>query len=125
MKYFLLFISASISILTGCNNGSSSAKADQPADVAAKAKQIFMVSCSQCHKPDEDMIGPALKGAKERWKDKDLLYAYVRNPQEVISRDAYAKALFEKWKFYPMQPFPNLSNEEIDAILAYCNGESK
>ena len=54
-----------------------------------------------------------------------LLYEFIKNPQEVIVKDTYAKELFAKWKQAYMQPFPNLSNEEIDSILDYCNHEGK
>lgn len=74
-----------------------------------------------CHKRDQDFIGPALKGSVSHWPDKALLYDFVRNSQEVISRNEYAKKLFEQYKQSPMTPFPQLKDDEIEAILNYCN----
>jgi len=85
------------------------------------AQHLFKVNCSQCHMPNKDFIGPSLAGVESRWKNKELLYDFVRNSQEVIKKDAYAKELFIKWKEIPMLPYPALSDEEIAAIFVYCN----
>ncbi len=75
----------------------------------------------QCHMPAKDFAAPGLAGVEKRWKNKELLYEFVKNSQSVIQKDKYAKDLFDKWKEAPMNPFPYLSNEEIDAIFEYCN----
>ena len=62
---------------------------------------------------------------KSRWKNKKLLYAYTRNSTEVIKKDAYAKALFEKWNKVVMTPFPKLKDADIEAIFNYVDGEAK
>ena len=98
-----------------------------PAGTAAKGsespdgKQLFQINCAQCHQKNQDFTGPALRGVSDRWKDKSLLYSFIRNSQEVIAKDAYAKQLFVTWKQTYMQPFPNLKDADIDALLAYCN----
>lgn len=71
--------------------------------------------------PDKDFAAPALAGVEKRWADKQLLYAFVKNSQDVIKKDKYAADLFEKWKQAPMLPFTDLTNAEIDAIFEYCN----
>ncbi len=93
--------------------------------VSAKAdgEQLFKLNCSQCHKPAEDFTAPSLAGIEKRWKSKALLYEFVRSSEDVIARDAYAMTLYKKWNQAYMQPFTNLSNEDIDAILAYCNAQ--
>ncbi|RYD74334.1 MAG: cytochrome c [Sphingobacteriales bacterium] len=89
--------------------------------VFEKGEHLFKVNCIQCHMPAKDFAAPALAGVEKRWKDKNLLYDFVRNSQEVIKKDKYAADLFEKWKQAPMLPFPHLSNTDIDAIFEYCN----
>ena len=84
-------------------------------------EQLFKINCSQCHQKTRDFTGPALAGVTSRWKDQSLLYSFIRNSQEVIAKDQYAKALFEKWNHTLMQPFPSLADEDIKAILDYCN----
>jgi cytochrome c2 len=81
---------------------------------------LFKNNCASCHKADKDFTGPALKGAKDRWADKSLLYDFVRDPATVISNDKYARALQQKYGSL-MTASPQLTNADIDAILDYCN----
>jgi len=121
---FLLNIGL-IWVLNSCGN--STAENNSPTagstekETTLSGEQMFKVNCSQCHMPDKDFIAPSMTGVESRWKDKTLLYAFVKNSQEVIQRDQYAKDLFIKWKQTPMLPFPQLSEENIDAIFDYCN----
>jgi len=121
MNRVALFILATV-IFFSCQNGQSSPAARvsmEPASVNGKA--LFEAQCASCHKPDVDMTGPALKGALSRWPDKQTLYDFIRNPTNVIQRDKYALALYEKWNRTNMLPFPHLTDAEIDAILLYCD----
>lgn len=88
-------------------------------------KQLFMVNCATCHHPTRNSIAPTIYDIKSRWKNKKLLYAYVRNSSEVIKKDAYAKGLFEKWNKVVMTPFPKLKDADIDAIFNYVDSEAK
>ena len=78
---------------------------------------LFKASCSTCHKPNEKLVGPALQGVTKRWESKELLYDFVRNSQEVIGRNAYAKKLFKEYNQSPMMPYPQLTDEDIQSIL--------
>ena len=100
-----------------CNNTNNNDH-EKPASISGE--QLFKINCAQCHRPTEDFTGPALRNVASRWANKTMLYEFIKDPQSVIARDNYAKKLFEKWKQAYMQPFPNLSNEEIDNILNYC-----
>jgi cytochrome c551/c552 len=81
---------------------------------------LFADKCATCHKPDKDLTGPALKGVEERVKDKEALHAWIRNPQKVLaSGNKYFNDLYIKWNKVPMNANPQLTDEEIDAILAY------
>jgi mono/diheme cytochrome c family protein len=95
----------------------------QPADAAlyATGEKLFKGNCGSCHKPDKDMTGPAIKGAKARWEGKGDIYAWVKNSQAVVkSGNAYAVQLFKEWKESVMTPNA-LTDEEIDAILYYAD----
>jgi mono/diheme cytochrome c family protein len=122
MKY--LFLGLMIAAFLSCNNaGNSSDATNAVTDVSgsnANGLDLFTTHCSTCHKPNADFLGPALKGAKSRWADKALLYEFVKNPESVIEKDGYAASLQQRYQGN-MTPFPNLSNAEIDAILAYCD----
>ncbi len=120
MKCILLFV---LIVLLSCNE----TKSDKPSDRAApnleisKGENLFKANCANCHRPNEKLVGPALQGVIARWESKTLLYEFIKNSQDVISRNAYAKQLFEEYKQSPMQPFPILKDEEIASILAYCD----
>ena len=86
----------------------------------ANGETLFKANCASCHKPNEKYVGPALQGVTNRWESKELLYEFIRNSQEVISRNAYAKKLYEEYKQSPMLPYPNLKDKDIDDILRYC-----
>ena len=88
-------------------------------------KQLFMVNCGTCHHPTRDLTGPSFYGVRNRWKNKKLLYEYIKNSTAVIKKDPYAKQLFEKWNKTIMTPFPKLTNANIDAIFDYVDGEAK
>jgi cytochrome c len=110
----LLSISISV-LLFSCTNSSERAN---PGNTARTGAQIFTTTCSPCHKCDADLTGPAMKGALSRWKSKELLYEYIRNPQSVIEKDPYAKSLQKRFTV-TMPPFTTLTDKEIDDVLNY------
>lgn len=123
MKMNLLCL---ILIIVGCHNNTPEKnehieRKESTMVVNTNGEAIFKANCASCHKPNERYVGPALKGAKNRWESTALLYAFVRNSQEVISRNGYAKKLYDEYKQSPMLPYPNLSDKDIDDILQYCD----
>lgn len=88
---------------------------------AAKGKEIFNANCAACHKLDAKATGPALRGVEAKY-DKEWLYKWVKNSGELIkSGDAQAIKVFEENNKVAMTAFPQLSNEDIDNILAYTS----
>jgi Cytochrome c/Cytochrome c7 and related cytochrome c len=89
---------------------------------AADGEALFKANCANCHKPDKDYTGPALKG----WKDRQpagWVYKWVAGPAAVIaSGDKYATELYAKWKGNGvMTKFDQLKKDEVDAILKYVD----
>jgi len=87
--------------------------------MAADGEALFKANCANCHKPDADYTGPALKGWSSRIPSPDWVYAWVANPSG--QNDPYATALKGKWKPTIMTAFPQLKKDEIDAILKYVD----
>ena len=123
IKYSLSI--AAIILMFSCCSGNSQQQSDtrgaEKNETAMDGEQLFKVNCNQCHLPGKVFVGPPLAGVEKRWKNKQLLYEFVRNSNEVIQKDNYAAELFEKWNEAPMLPFPQLTDREIEAILEYCN----
>ena len=88
---------------------------------AAKGKEIFNANCAACHKLDAKATGPALRGVEAKY-DKEWLYKWIKNSGELIkSGDAQAVKVFEENNKVAMTAFPQLSNEDIDNIIAYTS----
>ena len=88
---------------------------------AAKGKELFNANCAACHKLDGKATGPALRDVAAKY-DKEWLYKWIKNSGELIkSGDAQAVKVFEENNKVPMTAFPQLSNEDIDNILAYTS----
>ena len=100
-----------------------SASADQQS--VDLGKGLFKANCAQCHNRNmkDDLTGPALGGARDRWESEEMLYSWIRNSQGLATsgESAYATELYNKWNKSPMNPFPNLKDEEISAILDYVD----
>jgi mono/diheme cytochrome c family protein len=88
---------------------------------AQNGEQLFKQNCASCHAIDKDVTGPALGGVLNRgpWaEDKKNLYAWVHNPPGFMAKDKYTQGLKAKYQVM-MTPFPQLKDNEIDAIIDY------
>jgi len=102
---------------------STSLSAQEGDPTAGKA--LFITNCASCHKLDKKMTGPALRNvearlADEQGLDREWLYKWIKNSKGLIdSGDAYANKIYAEYKQVAMTAFPQLSNADIDNILAY------
>lgn len=89
----------------------------------AKGKELFNANCAACHKLDAKSTGPALRGVAAK-HEMAWIYKWVHNSSEVIkSGDPVAVKLFEENNKSVMTPFPQLSEGDIDNIIAYTSEE--
>jgi len=100
--------------------GNTAPEAEEAAfDTVAYGRKLFVANCAACHQLDMKMVGPALAGISKK-KDRKWLYTFIRNSQEMIkSGDHAAMCVADDFKKQVMPPFPQLTNEDMDAILAY------
>jgi len=95
----------------------------------AKGKSLFNTNCASCHQLDRKMTGPALRNIEKRLADeqglgKDWIYGWIHNSSGVIkSGDAYANEIYNEYNGTAMTAFPQLSETDIDDILAYTAAE--
>ena len=95
----------------------------------AKGKALFNTNCAACHQLDKKMTGPALRFVEQRLADeqgldREWLSAWIRNSSALIkSGDAYANKVFNDYSGAAMTAFPQLSDEDINNILAYTEQE--
>lgn len=90
-----------------------------------KGKALFNTNCAACHALDRKMTGPALRHTERNLienegLDREWLYAWIKNSAAMVKAgDPYAVKIFEEYDGAAMTAFPQLSNEDIDDILAY------
>ncbi|MBW0160431.1 MAG: c-type cytochrome [Sediminibacterium sp. Gen4] len=89
---------------------------------AQDGKALFTTNCASCHQVHKPSTGPALAGVEDRWPNKANLYAWIRNSAAFLKTgDKYANDLYNQWNKTAMNQFPNLTDEEIGAIITYIN----
>jgi mono/diheme cytochrome c family protein len=89
---------------------------------AQDGKTLFNTNCASCHQVHKNSTGPALAGVEDRWPDKAKLHAWIRNSAAFLKTgDKYANDLYNQYNKTAMNLFPNLKDEEIDAIIKYVN----
>ena len=115
----VIYCLAVLLVLISCSNSNGKNKSAKKINPDIDGAGLYTMQCASCHKCDMDFTGPSLKGAESRWKDRELMYEFIRNPMAVIQKDSYAAGLQKKYKTV-MTP-STLTNDEIDAVLDYCN----
>lgn len=89
----------------------------------AKGEGLFKGNCAQCHATSaEVLVGPGLKGVRQRTPGDAWLQKWIRNSANLIATgDAYAVQVFNKFQKIPMSNFPNLTDDDIKSILDYID----
>ena len=99
---------------------SETSPAAQGGDATA-GKALFNANCAACHKLYSRSTGPALYNVTER-RDREWLYRWIKNNKELRdSGDPEAIAIYNEYGQTAMNLFPQLSNADIDDILAYTD----
>lgn len=125
--FFSLAVLLTFSLTSLAQEAAPAAATSAPAAASGgdpvKGKQLFNANCAACHKLDAKATGPALRGVAGK-HDTAWLYKWVRNSSEMIKAgDAEAVKLFEENNKSVMTPFPQLTDGDIDNILAYTSEE--
>ena len=88
----------------------------------SNGKALFIQNCATCHSLTRDLVGPALAGVADRVPDKQLLHEWIKDNEKILkSKNPYFIQLYSKYNKTSMNKFPNLSDEDIDAILNYVS----
>ena len=112
--FFFAFIATSYNFIISAQELTS---ADNTAAVQA-GKKLFNANCAACHKLNKRAVGPALKGVSGKY-DREWLYSWIKNSTAMVkSGDPQAIAIYEEYNGSVMTSFPQLSNSDIDNILA-------
>lgn len=85
--------------------------------MATKGAEVFKTKCTACHKIGKKFIGPAPNGIFER-RSPEWIMNMILNPDEMVQKDADAKALLIEFNGSPMAN-QNLTEEEARSVLEY------
>ena len=95
-----------------------------------KGKSLWNANiCGSCHNKNmkDDATGPALGGVEQRWsgEPREHLYRWVQQSQALIGsgESARAIAVWNSYKPTKMSNYTNLSNEDVEHLLAYIDGQ--
>ncbi len=90
----------------------------QAIDTAA-GEALFKANCASCHQLYKKRTGPALYNVGEKY-DREWLYSWIKNSQAMVkSGDAQAVKIYEEYNGSIMTAFPQLSDGDLDNIIAY------
>ncbi|MGI9525626.1 MAG: c-type cytochrome [Weeksellaceae bacterium] len=93
----------------------------------SKGQELYNANCAACHALDKKLVGPALGGVVERLQQdqglgRDWLHSWIKDNEALrASGDAYAIQVYEENNQVLMTAFPQLSETDIDDILAYTS----
>ncbi len=78
--------------------------------------------CIDCHASPGAALADPLRGIRKK-RTADYIYNLMKNPMRFADENKTAKKIFSK-RGLQMPPFPNLSKEDIKAILDYFDSLS-
>ena len=111
----------SFSFSSFAQDAAPAAEASATSADPAKGKELFNANCAACHKLDGKATGPELRGVADKF-EAAWLHKWIRNSSDLIkSGDAQAIKVFEDNNKIVMSSFPQLSDADIDNILAYIS----
>ncbi|EQA46720.1 cytochrome C [Leptospira broomii serovar Hurstbridge str. 5399] len=87
-----------------------------------KGKKQFETKCSACHKFEEKVVGPALKGVTER-RTPEWIMNMILNPTEMTQKDPVAMGLLAE--HLTQMTFQNVKESEAREILEYFRKSDK
>ena len=119
VKFFVGWRQMILLTLSTLLAASAIAQEQEPDPMAGK--KLYNANCAACHKLNKKAVGPALRGVSAKY-DKEWLYSWIKNSSAMIKAgDAQAVAIWEEYNKTAMTAFPQLSNADIDNILAYTD----
>jgi mono/diheme cytochrome c family protein len=83
---------------------------------ASEGEKVFEAKCSACHKFDERVVGPALKGVTQR-RSPEWIMNMILNPQEMTQKDPIAYELLSE--YLTQMVYQNVSEDETRSLLEF------
>lgn len=85
-------------------------------DLAATGKKVFTLKCQACHRIDQRMVGPALRGVTER-RSPEWIMNLILNTNEMVEKDPIVRSMVAE--YMTKMTFQNVTKDEARAILEF------
>lgn len=119
------FLALAFFLFLGINVHAADPAVSEDEAVIQAGKSIFNANCTACHKLDQKVIGPALRGVTDR-REVEWAKNFILNSQKVIQGgDPVATALFAEFNNIVMPAMPFLSDDDLNSLLSYIEYEDK
>jgi mono/diheme cytochrome c family protein len=106
-------------MLIGTQAFAADPSVDSSDEAVAAGKAVYNANCKTCHKLDQKLIGPALRGASER-QPVEIVKAFIKNSQAVIaSGNSYYNDLYKEYNNTVMISHEFLSDDDLNNLLSY------
>lgn len=86
-------------------------------ELAAKGEAVFKQMCTACHKTEQKLIGPPVKGIFER-RSVEWVMNMILNPDQMLNEDPIAMELLKEHNNVRMLN-QNLTEEDAKALVEY------
>lgn len=84
-------------------------------------RTLFIDNCVRCHRFSFDMGGPRLQDITQR-RDHDWLVKMIMNGEALVkAKDTAALAMYSNWGRATHPNFEHLTEEDINAIIAFID----
>lgn len=86
-------------------------------ELAAKGEAVFKQMCTACHKTEQKLIGPPVKGIYER-RSVEWVMNMILNPDQMLNEDPIAMELLKEHNNVRMLN-QNLTEDDAKALAEY------
>jgi len=111
-------VSASLVLAACSGSGSDSGAGPSPDDQLAIGEATYQASCAACH-------GTDLRGTDRGPSHLSIVYEPGHHGDDAFRAAIANGAAQHHWSFGAMPAVPGLSDEEIDAVIAYVRDQQR
>ncbi len=112
------FVLIAAVLVAACSSGDPEAPGASPGQALADGASIYATSCASCH-------GADLGGTEKGPSHLSIVYEPNHHPDDAF-RSAIANGAPEHhWNFGAMAPVPGLTDDEVEAVIAFVRSEQE
>lgn len=113
----VLGIALAVSSIAACS--SSDGEAAAPSEgLVERGAEVYATQCASCH-------GEDLQGTDRGPSHLSVVYEPSHHPEAAFRSAIRNGSPQHHWEFGPMPPIPGLSDDEIDAVIAFVRSEQQ